>query len=50
LRDNVTNARFVDPSNTKNIISDDLTVAEKQAIKKAAAAALIAPYWRDIVV
>jgi hypothetical protein len=50
LRDNVTNARFVDPSNTNNIISDDLTVAEKQAIKKAAAAALIAPYWRDIVV
>ncbi|MEZ2142223.1 hypothetical protein AAE026_07925 [Bradyrhizobium sp. DN5] len=42
-------ARFVDPSNINNIISDDLTVAEKQAIKAAAAAALIAPYWRDIV-
>ncbi|WP_315770088.1 MULTISPECIES: nucleotidyltransferase domain-containing protein [unclassified Bradyrhizobium] len=50
LRDNIITARFVDPSNTNNIISDDLTVAEKQAIKKAAAAALTAPYWRDIIV
>lgn len=50
LRDNITTARFVDPANTNNIISDDLTGAEKQAIKKAATAALAAPYWRDIVV
>ncbi|MGY3506758.1 nucleotidyltransferase [Bradyrhizobium sp. USDA 4471] len=50
LRDNIMTARFVDPSNTNNIISDDLTVAEKQALKAAAAAALIAPYWRDIVI
>ena len=49
LRDNFTSARFVDPANTNNIISDDLTVAEKQAIKTSAAAALAAPYWRDIV-
>ncbi|MCG2626319.1 nucleotidyltransferase domain-containing protein [Bradyrhizobium sp. WYCCWR 13023] len=50
LRDNIATARFVDPANTNNTISDDLTAAEKQAIKKAAAAALAAPYWRDIVV
>ncbi|WP_426426268.1 nucleotidyltransferase [Bradyrhizobium genosp. A] len=50
LRDNIATARFVDPSNTNNIISEDLTIAEKQAIKKAAIAALAAPYWRDIVV
>ncbi|MGL3214047.1 nucleotidyltransferase domain-containing protein [Bradyrhizobium sp. BR 1433] len=50
LRDNLATARFVDPSNTNNVISDDLTVAEKQAIKTAAASALAAPYWRDIVV
>jgi Nucleotidyltransferase domain len=48
--DNILTARFVDPANTNNIISDDLTVAEKQAIRAAAAAALAAPYWRDIVV
>jgi hypothetical protein len=50
LRDNILTARFVDPANTNNIISDDLTVAEKQAIQSAAIAALAAPYWRDIVV
>ncbi|MCK1719843.1 MULTISPECIES: hypothetical protein [unclassified Bradyrhizobium] len=50
LRDNISSAKFVDPSNTNNIISDDLTVAEKQAIKKAATPVLAAPYWRDIVV
>jgi len=50
LRDNILTARFVDPANTNNIISDDLTIAEKQAIKSAAAASLGAPYWRDIIV
>ena len=49
LRNNILTARFVDPANTNNIISDDLTVAEKRAILSAAAAALAAPYWRDIV-
>ena len=50
LRDNIMTARFVDPANSNNIISDDLTGAEKQAIKNAAVAALAAPYWRDIVI
>jgi hypothetical protein len=50
LRDTFPNARFIDPANTNNIISNDLTVAEKQAIRSAAIAALSAPYWRDIVV
>ncbi|MBR0967104.1 nucleotidyltransferase domain-containing protein [Bradyrhizobium diazoefficiens] len=50
LRDDLSTARFMDPSNTNNVISDDLTIAEKQAIKKAAASSLIAPYWRDIVI
>jgi hypothetical protein len=50
MRDNILTARFVDPANTNNIISDDLTAAEKQAIRTAATAALAAPYWRDIVV
>jgi hypothetical protein len=49
LRDNLESARFVDPANTNNIISDDLTVAEKRAIKAAATAALVAPYWGEIV-
>jgi hypothetical protein len=50
LRDNILTARLIDPANTNNIISDDLTLTEKQSIRSAAIAALAAPYWRDIVV
>lgn len=42
-------ARFVDPANTNNVISDDLTIAEKGAIKAAAARALQAKNWGEIV-
>jgi len=40
LRDSLEGARFVDPSNTNNIISDDLTANEKRSIASAARAAL----------
>ncbi|WP_179948855.1 nucleotidyltransferase [Mesorhizobium erdmanii] len=40
LRDRLPNARFVDPANTNNVISDDLTPAEKQRISAAAAQAI----------
>jgi len=49
LRDTVPNARFVDPANTNNIISDDLTIAEKQAVSAAAGRALAAPTWAEVV-
>lgn len=49
LRDSFAAARVVDPANTNNIISDDLTVAEKQKISVAARAAREAPYWSQIV-
>lgn len=49
LRDNFVNARVVDPANTNNVISDDLTAAEKQRIKKAAEGALAAKNWSQIV-
>lgn len=42
------NSRVVDPANTNNIISDDLTVAEKTAIKNAAARALDGT-WSEFV-
>lgn len=42
-------SRFVDPANTNNIISDDLTAAEKNAIKTAAQTCLQAKTWREIV-
>jgi hypothetical protein len=40
MRDSFVNARVVDPANTNNIISDDLTVAEKNALRLRAESAL----------
>jgi hypothetical protein len=50
LRDTFPNARVADPANTNNVISDDLTVAEKLTIKAAAERALSAKNWNEIVV
>jgi hypothetical protein len=41
--------RYVDPANTNNVISDDLTQAEKQAIKTAASNARAQTNWQTIV-
>lgn len=49
LRDSFPTARVVDPANTNNVISDDLTVTEKSAIKRAAETALAAKTWGEIV-
>lgn len=50
LRDSFANARVVDPANTNNVVSDDLTNAEKAAIKSAAECALRATDWNQIVI
>lgn len=50
LRDTFPNARVVDPANTNNVISDDLTVAERGKVKSAAEQALKAKDWSQIVV
>jgi hypothetical protein len=49
LRDSFSDARVVDPANTNNIISDDLTALEKAKIKAAATAARNAKNWAEIV-
>jgi hypothetical protein len=49
LRDSFSDSRIVDPANTNNVISDDLTAAQKQAISSAAKTARSAPTWGDIV-
>ena len=49
LRDSYASARVVDPANTNNIISDDLSAADKVKIVNAAAAALKASDWNQIV-
>ena len=50
LRDTFPNARVVDPANTNNIISDDLSASERARIKGAAEQALKASDWSQIVV
>ena len=50
LRDRFSAARVVDPANTNNIISDDLSDAEKTKIATAAGQALKATDWKQIVV
>ncbi|GEO97839.1 SMODS domain-containing nucleotidyltransferase [Methylobacterium haplocladii] len=49
LRDRLPNARFVDPANTNNIISDDLSAVAKAAISKAAGLAAAAGTWGEVV-
>ena len=49
IRDRIKAARIVDPANLNNVISDDLSVAEKQSISDAAATARNAKYWSEIV-
>lgn len=49
LRDKFSGARFVDPANTNNIISDDLNNSEKEAIAVAADRAIKATYWSEVV-
>ncbi len=43
------NARIVDPANTNNIISDDLSDAGKTLVKAAAVQTLKAANWGEIV-
>jgi hypothetical protein len=49
LRDELTTARIVDPANTNNIISDDLTATEKTSIKSAATGSLGKQLWREVI-
>ncbi|MDP9362812.1 MAG: nucleotidyltransferase domain-containing protein [Chloroflexota bacterium] len=49
LRDRFPGARVVDPANTSNTVSDDLTAAEKAAVTEAAQRALAAKSWGEIV-
>lgn len=50
LRDKFAAANVVDPANTNNIISGDLSAAEKAKIVAAAKTALQASDWKQIVV
>jgi predicted nucleotidyltransferase len=49
LRDRFPSARIIDPANTNNILSDEVSVIGKAMITRAAKAALSASTWTQIV-
>ena len=49
LRDSFPRARFVDPANTNNIISDDLSEHQKQRVSRQAAATLSVQNWNQVI-
>lgn len=49
FRDSIEGARFVDPANTGNVISSDLTSGQKRQIAQKARASLSERYWEDIL-
>jgi hypothetical protein len=48
LRDYFVYARVQDPSNTNNIVSDDLNTSEKDIIRNHATSSITQQYWNDI--
>ena len=49
FRDCIEVARYIDPANTNNVVSDDCTKAEKVAIAAKARESLAKKAWNDIV-
>lgn len=49
FRDDLSNKRYVDPSNTNNIISDDLDKLQLAFISAQAKVSVAKRYWKDIV-
>lgn len=48
IADNILTTRLVDPANTNNVISEDITYSDKVAIQAAAKAAIAAQYWSQV--
>jgi len=49
IGDNLRNKRIIDPANTNNVISDDLSAAEKSAVAAQAKTSAEKQYWKDII-
>jgi len=49
IRDNIKSARYIDPANLNNVISDDCSVAEKNAIATLATSSRAQQTWGGIV-
>lgn len=48
IRDNIVTTRVLDPANSNNLLSDDISDAEKRRIKVMAESALAAKYWPEL--
>lgn len=48
LRDNIQNTRMVDPANTNNVISNDLSKETKNRIRNLAIQAIDLQYWNQV--
>jgi hypothetical protein len=49
IRDNIQSIRIVDPANSGNIISDDITASEKKAVADQAGESICKKNWGDII-
>lgn len=49
FRDRLISSRYIDPANTNNVISDDLSVLQKSQIARAASVSLTQKNWQSIV-
>ena len=48
IRDNIETKQILDPANTNNFLSDDISMADKTRIRIAAQASLNASYWSEV--
>ncbi|SKA85709.1 hypothetical protein SAMN02745166_01191 [Prosthecobacter debontii] len=48
LRENIEVCRIVDPANSNNVVSDELTARDRSAIRTAASAAIAAGRWSEV--
>ena len=49
LRDSLERVRFIDPANTNNIISDDLSLVQKQTIGRQAGISRQMPNYKQVI-
>lgn len=48
IHDNILTAKVVDPANSNNVISEEMTYGEKLAVQAAAKAAIDAQFWNQV--
>jgi len=49
IGDNLQSKRIIDPANTNNVISDDLSSSEKHGVAQQAKTSASKQYWKDII-